>query len=244
VYVRPDPDVIRLGKNELLKVLQPLYGLADAGDYWSRTLTRFHLTELSMERATGDFALFFRGIADPLVGISTTCVGDILQAGTKVFRRDALAALHKNFDTKPAENPPLTFAGIHIRTKAHAIGQTAYIDRQQKLPQSASFVYFRSQGAKMAWICHTRPELSCAISLAVQVTQKTYTVWDVRSLNVTVRYLKQIRSVGLQFPRLDMEKLKLVVYSDASFRNRKDGSSLLGDVIALSDDTWRAAILA
>jgi hypothetical protein len=39
VYVRPDPNVIRLGKNELLKLLQPLYGLADAGNYWSQTLT-------------------------------------------------------------------------------------------------------------------------------------------------------------------------------------------------------------
>jgi hypothetical protein len=63
-------------------------------------------------------------------------------------------------------------------------------------------------------------------------------------LNVTVRYLKQTRSVGLQFPTLDMETLKLVVSSDASFRNRKDGSSQLGHVFALSDDTGRAAILA
>jgi Reverse transcriptase (RNA-dependent DNA polymerase) len=86
VYVRPNPNVIRLGKDELLKLLQHLYGLADAGDYWSQTLTRFHLTELSMEQATGDFALFFRGIADRLVGISATYVDDILQAGTKEFR--------------------------------------------------------------------------------------------------------------------------------------------------------------
>jgi hypothetical protein len=96
----------------------------------------------------------------------------------------------------------------------------------------------------MAWICHTGPDLSCAISLAAQVTQKTYTVRDVRSLNVTVRYLKKTRSVGLQFPTLDMETLNLVVYSDASFRNLKDGSSQLGHVVALSDDTGRAAIIA
>jgi Reverse transcriptase (RNA-dependent DNA polymerase) len=144
VYVRPDPNVIRLGKVELLKLVQPLYGLADAGDYWSQTLTRFHLTELSMEQATDEIALFFRGVADRLVGISATYVDDILQAGTKEFRRDALAALHKNFDMKPAENPPFTFASIRIRTNPHAIDQAAYIDRLQELPQSASFADFRS----------------------------------------------------------------------------------------------------
>jgi hypothetical protein len=61
---------------------------------------------------------------------------------------------------KPAENPPFTFAGIHIRTNPHAIDQAAYIDRLQELPHSASFADFRSQRAKMAWICHTRPDLS------------------------------------------------------------------------------------
>lgn len=40
VYVRTQPK-FHLGKDHLLKLLQPIYALKDSGDYWHNTFTRY-----------------------------------------------------------------------------------------------------------------------------------------------------------------------------------------------------------
>jgi hypothetical protein len=41
VYVQTDS--LHLNKGEILRLLTPLYGLSDSGDYWARALSNFHL---------------------------------------------------------------------------------------------------------------------------------------------------------------------------------------------------------
>lgn len=43
VYVKP-PKELQLAPNQLLKLIQPLYGLTDDGDYWDATITQ-HLKD-------------------------------------------------------------------------------------------------------------------------------------------------------------------------------------------------------
>lgn len=61
MFINP-PKELCLGPDILLKLLKFLYGLAESGDYWRRTL-RFHLVNyLGMEISMSDSALFFKKV--------------------------------------------------------------------------------------------------------------------------------------------------------------------------------------
>jgi hypothetical protein len=48
------PKELNLSANDVLKLLKPLYGLNDAGDYWIRTMTHHHKAELGMKTSSCD----------------------------------------------------------------------------------------------------------------------------------------------------------------------------------------------
>lgn len=58
VYIKPTGE-FELPPNTLLKLLRPLYGLPDAGDYWHATFARHMQNDLGMTQTFGDLALFF-----------------------------------------------------------------------------------------------------------------------------------------------------------------------------------------
>jgi hypothetical protein len=59
VFIKPGSD-FGLEENKMLKLIRPLYGLADSGDYWGKTLST-HITEdLEMKKTIGDPAFFTR----------------------------------------------------------------------------------------------------------------------------------------------------------------------------------------
>jgi hypothetical protein len=47
---------------KMLKLLRPIYGLADKGAYWGRLLTNQLEQDLGVEAATGDPEILFKGI--------------------------------------------------------------------------------------------------------------------------------------------------------------------------------------
>jgi Reverse transcriptase (RNA-dependent DNA polymerase) len=57
VFVRP--SCMKLGPKELIRIVKPLYGLPDSGDYWGETFRNHHILDLLMKQTTGDFSLFF-----------------------------------------------------------------------------------------------------------------------------------------------------------------------------------------
>lgn len=61
-------------------MLKPFYGLSESGDYWNETFTPFHVRYLSIDQATGDFALFFPRQLHKLFFLSTNYVDDVIQA--------------------------------------------------------------------------------------------------------------------------------------------------------------------
>jgi hypothetical protein len=88
VYIEP-PKGFHLSPDILLKILKPLYGLGDAGDYWSRTLTGHHRSELKMTQSTGDSSLFLRRLLQNLIGLSATYVDDTLRTVTPQLERES-----------------------------------------------------------------------------------------------------------------------------------------------------------
>lgn len=244
VYVKPPDGVIELGPDELLKLLKPLYGLSDAGDYWSTTLNAFHVRMLRMREVTGDFALFFRHICDKIVGLSATFVDDLLETGSPEYRREMEAAIRSTFDISNVQDAPLTYAGADITTHPYTLSQAGYIRRLSLLPSSATFQDFASQRQKIAWITHSRPDISCRVSFAAQVTETTYCSSDIASLNSVVEHLQTTSDVRMKFPKLDKSSLQLIAYADSSFCNLRDGDTQIGYIIVLADDTKKCSILS
>jgi hypothetical protein len=80
VFVETSKE-LELDSDLVLKLLDPLYGLSDAGDYWARTLLDHHRMDLHMTPTVSDGSLFFLRVAENLIGMSATYVDDSLRAG-------------------------------------------------------------------------------------------------------------------------------------------------------------------
>jgi hypothetical protein len=240
------PDVLNLGEDELLQVMKPLYGLSDSDDYWAETLSAHHFEDLRTTQATADFSLFFKSLGGKLFGTSGAHVDDILQIGTPELRRQTITNLGAAFDVKTPENLPFTFTGLKISRNddgSIAAEQGNYVATLYQLPLTTSCDAFRSRRQNLAWVCHTRPDIACAVSFTQQITEKKYGPDAIKLFNRVILHLRKTPDVTLRFPALDSHTLSVVAYADVSFHNFDDDSSQLGYVIVLSDDSDTCAIV-
>lgn len=244
VFIRPDQ--IELKPGELLKLVQPVYGLSDSGDYWCETFAKFHTNNLRMQQSTGDFALFFRRIANQLVALSGTYVDDVIQASTKVQKAEIKRQLQDKFDITMTDATEFVYTGIMCdvsRPELRTLSQSQYIKRLRYVPNSADFSSFRSTRARLMCVVHTRPDIACAVSFMGQTTEQSFTDSSIKLANRVIRHLKNTPDLTLQFHKLDQESLSMVVYADASFNNCVNNRSQLGFIICLVDATQRCSIL-
>jgi hypothetical protein len=73
-----------------------------------------------------------------------------------------------------------------------------------------------------------RPDISCAIVQAAQVTVSMYAkepLTYIKRLNAVVKHLRKTASFTVKYPKLDFNSLTLKVYTDESYANNFDGSS-------------------
>ena len=74
IFLNP-PKEFCLGPDQLIKLVKPLYGLTESGDYWGRTL-RNHLEKmLGMESCVSDSALFFKCFGGRINGVMRNICG-------------------------------------------------------------------------------------------------------------------------------------------------------------------------
>ena len=107
LYLQPKPTdsaLFSLGTEEILKLLKPIYGMTDAGDYWNVTVDRHARHDLGMQAVTGDPSLYFKFTyrhkrADGLMGM---LVDDGLLCGTKQFEALTEFTLQR-FESRPRE---------------------------------------------------------------------------------------------------------------------------------------------
>jgi len=212
VYVRPSPE-FELPSNVLLKLLRPLYGLADAGDYWGATMTRHLRQDLLMEPTAGDLSLFFKVVDGNLAGLTGCYVDDNLLKGTPEFITETDVTVTR-FDSRPRELDTFTFAGVELKTTSHGIllHQSTYAAEVQLLKLDSSYEAFRSRRARLGWLTHTSPDICCGVSMAAQVTVDTFSPACITSLNKMVKALRRNPNRDLLQQQLERTTLRLVVY--------------------------------
>ena len=108
---------------------------------------------------------------------------------------------------------------------------------------SCSFSNFRSKRQELAWLTNTRPDIACAVNKAAQVTEECFSDEHIKFLNKVVATAKKYSTRGLIQQKLDIESLRLVVYTDAAFTTNSDHTSQLGYLVLLCDVSNNCCLL-
>ncbi|KAM4062035.1 cwf18 domain containing protein [Hirsutella rhossiliensis] len=201
----------------IIRVIKPLYGIAEAGVHWFRTYQQHHLEKLDMSTSTYDSCLLISNTGPDTLGIVGMQTDDTLILGTNNFSTREEEELQKaEFRSKPKTDitygTTVDFNGARLTSKMTTIDPKA-IDRHQR------YVEERARASYIASIA--QPEASFDVSVAAQRLQ-----WQMDH---------QLR--GLTYKPIDLATAKLMVFTDGSFANNKDLSSQLGFVIALVNET-------
>ena len=243
VYIRPTPEFL-LTREKLLKLLKPLYGLPDAGDYWDDTYTDFMKTDQQMVTTTLDLSFFYKLEDGKLQGMSGIVVDDGLHAGNAQFR-EANKRIEQTFKSTPPEEGTFRFAGVSISTVEDKvlIEQTKYAERSKILPLDATYSDFRSARQKLMWLTHSRPDILCGVNKCTQVTEKEFCKESILFINRIIRYILKETRRSLNYRKLDLKTLHLRSYSDSSFADNSDLTTQLGHIVFLCDNEDNCSIL-
>jgi hypothetical protein len=196
-----------------LKLLRPLYGLADAEDYWNATINRHMRDDLGMNPTAGDISLFTMHVDSELCGIAGTYVDDSLLSGNADFLKLPDMSQQK-FDSRERQFDNFTFAGVDISTEddgQFALSQTVYIRKLVVLPEEATFPEFRSMRAKLSWLAHTRPEIVHFVNTTAQVTEEKFDLSHEKSMNSTTKALKKTAERKLLNHNLELKTVRICV---------------------------------
>lgn len=237
-------------KDTIIRVIRPLYGIAEAGVHWFATYQKHHLNELDMTTSTYDPCLLIATDRDAfgVVGLQTD---DTLMLATPAFAEKEEEKLQKaQFRAKPKTqlSPTISLDFNGVRLTAH--GETVVLQqkgqsKRLKLVDLKATDYAqqyseqRARGAYLASIC--QPEASFDLSIAAQIQQPDVEAY--KKLNNRMKWQIDNQQRGLKYVPVDLATAKLFVFADGSFANNKDLSSQLGYVVILANETDNNEVL-
>ncbi|EED22642.1 conserved hypothetical protein [Talaromyces stipitatus ATCC 10500] len=249
---------------EFLKVVQPLYGIPEAGNHWFHTYHKHHTKQLGMETSTYDPCLLHCCDPEQGFGVIGMQTDDTLIVADEAFAaREEEQIKRANILCKPREQlttgKSLRFNGAVITENAQGITLTQErtcknirlvqdhpsdtVSSRGKVRKNASpheqYIAQRALGAYIASV--SQPEASFDLSFAAQATQPGKE--DIKALNKRLQWQIDNSTRGLRFVKIDLRTAKLYAFVDASFANNKDSSSQIGHVIVLADARNNANIL-
>ena len=237
------PAEMGLSSRTILRVILPLYGIAESGTHWFQTYHKHHVEKLGITPSTFDTCLLFNNDITAIVGLQTD---NSLIADTTEFMDIESRELHAaGLLAKPSERltpkQPLEFNGFVITLENNIrISQLRQAKKIQLLTKSFTKEQYVAQRARGAYIATvSQPQAAFALSYAAQITEPTYE--DAQYLNRCLSW--QMEGRGLTFVKLDMTSLRIVAFTDSSFANNKDLSSQIGYVIALANAQNKANII-
>ena len=221
IYLYPPPEM-GLGEEEVLLVKKPLYGIPESGLHWFLTYHTHHVERLGMMATKGDVCVLYkRGETTPK-GLVALQVDDSYGHGEEKFLQEE-ETHSKRFQCKPrtllTPGKPAPFNGTTIRIQndgSHHLEQSGKL-RGLCLPETQKdLVSVRAQAQYIG--CCTRPDLCAPVQLlAPDVTQPTRATFS--AMKKIVQWCHDTSDIGLRYIPLDMETLRLCLFTDASFAN-------------------------
>ena len=265
-YVEP-PMEMGLSNDIVLKVIKPLYGIPEAGNHWFSTYHKLYTDGLNMKTSTYDPCLLYRRTNDTLDGITGMQTDDTLMTCNESFAFDEDSVIKKAQIMSKARQTltpeaPLMFNGAVVNrepdgsitvTQPRQCQNLAVVNTHKPMSTTSArgntrdmlstkdqYVAQRARGAYIASVC--QPEATFDVSVAAQVSQEP-TDEQIKALNKRIQWQMEHDKRGIKFVPLNLEEVRLVVYTDASHANNLDLSSQIGYIITLADNTNRANII-
>lgn len=232
----------------IMRVIKPLYGIAEAGTHWWATYHRHHRDLLGMETSTYDPCLLVTTASSSSFGCVGMQTDDTLGLSDLEFsERENKALADAAFTAKPktilSPHTPLMFNGgivtladngnLTLRQKGQ--GRCLSLVDLEAPPAEAKqqYVEQRARAAYLASIC--QPEACFDLSSAAQ--QQDPSPEEIKKLNHRLEWQIANLDRGLVYLPLDLATAALYVFVDGSFANNNDMSSQLGFVIILANET-------
>jgi hypothetical protein len=136
-------------------------------------------------------------------------VDDVIRAGTPEFLAASTRMTEAAIDTNSPDTGSFEFLGLRTNETngIRTLSKAQYASRLKLLPVTAGYSAHRSLRAQLAWVTHTRPDISCAVSQAAQVTPNSFYSNAIIALNNVVTYLQKTPDKDLKFAKLDLSSL-------------------------------------
>ncbi len=247
VYVTP-PREAQSGSWKVWKLKKALYGLNDAARQFYMSVEE-QLYKLGLKRCSTDPALFIWEQKGEVKGLLATHVDDFMHCGVPEFD-DIMDRLRKRFIAGKLEEKSFAYVGFDIEQTEDCIllNQQHYMEdlpsktvnpsraRQKEANLSKDEnKLFRSLVGKCNWAARgTRPDLAYEV---VDLSTK-FNNASVEDLVRVVKLVQKLRSESgnafIKYTKLGkLNHCYIVVMSDASFANMKDGVSSCGGHIVM-----------
>ena len=245
IYLKP-PLELNLSDEFVLRAIKPLYGLPESGLHWFLTYQGHHLNRLRMSKTRMDPCLLYLRNGNRLSGVTALQVDDNLGHGTEDF----LQAEEENsriFESKPRSLVTAAKSAIFNGVNISVMENNCYaIDQRVKLleikePNTTQELI--STRAKLQYIAScVRPDLAAPVQMlageTITPTEETF-----KKMRSIIRWAHDTAEVQLKYVPLDMDSLRLLLFTDASFSKAEGKKSQMGFVVVLADKRNKANII-
>ncbi len=193
-----------------------------------------------------DPCVLYKRNQEGLIGLTTLQVDDSYGFGSEDFLNDEGRESTK-FKSKERqilkEGDQSEFNGCVIKVNTGNVYELIQSDKLRSLRAPETQKDFVSTRAKAQYIgCCTRPDICAKVQLLPSATEQP-TTQNFKSLKKVVEWCRRTSETGLKFVPLDVNSLRLVLFTDASFANTENLKSQIGFVLLLADGSNRANII-
>ena len=251
IFIKPPKEAE--AKDKLWLLNRCVYGLNDASRYWYLRVYD-ELTKAGCHVSKLDPAVFYY-YTNKLEGLLVSHVDDFLYAGTKRFGEE-IERLKKVFQISKEDANAFKYVGIEIQQVTGGIhmSQIQYTRELQEIKIKAERKKnrqlavtdeerqeLRSVIGQLSWLSiQTRPDLSYDVC-EISNSYKEAIVETLAKANKVIRRAK-MKEISLFFPRMNLNNIKLVVYTDASHANLPDAGSQGGIYLEVVSGEKRAPL--
>ena len=255
IYGEPPEDakeMLKMTPQQVCRIRKAIYGLLNAPRQWAEKLAK-ELRAGGWCQSKLEPCLWRLYSQNELRGVLGIHVDDIVTSGKGVVYENKVKELRKLFpfgSWKNARNETVTFCGCEVKQKGcgeivmsqerYSLGLSEVnLSRERKQEEQLEATEDERKAMKgllggLAWRANqTAPWMSATTSI-LQGCSQSATVSDILQTNKLCRLQRCYSELGLSFTSR-IENPVVVTFSDASWANRRDGSSQGGSLTVLTD---------